>query len=206
MSPRPESPARKGCRLMAPVACCRTSLVLVCVLLSCGGSAVAQTATSPTKALSDRDRADIRELVAHYQRALSSCASRDYAELFTPDGTFASDDFRGAKHRELYGKSATLVGRQKLMQLVETEEFCLDPALRAARASRAASTRAEPAVTIEATADGARGVIPLAGGGRYEDEYVKTVDGWRFKSRRVFMPPPSGNANGGGATAPRSQN
>ena len=42
---------------------------------------------------------------------------------------------------------------------------------------------------IEATADGAKGTVPLAGGGRYEDVYVKTSDGWRFKSRSVFMPP-----------------
>jgi hypothetical protein len=136
----------------------------------------------------------IRQLVAAYQRALSSCASHEYADLFTPDGVFTSDDFRGAKHRELYGKSATLVGRAKLIELVETEEFCLNPATRAARAGAGADRRSAD-VAIEPAAEGANGVIPLGGGGRYEDVYVKTAEGWRFKSRRVFMPPAPAERN-----------
>jgi hypothetical protein len=172
----------------------RNGLVIACGLPLLGvGSARAQAARAPTSQLSDQDRTEIQQLLARYQRALSSCASQEYAELFTPDGVFTSDDFRGPKHRELYGKSGTLQGRAKLKELVETEEFCLDPALRAARAVRGnAAGRGPSDAAIESTADGARGVIPLAGGGRYEDVYVKTKDGWRFKSRRVFMPAGSG--------------
>jgi hypothetical protein len=143
------------------------------------------------KTLSAQDRADIEQLRAHYARALSACAAKEYAELFVPDGVFISDDFRSAKHRELYGKSATLVGRDKLMELVQTEEFCLHPEGRAARARTGSGNASRPPVSaeIEATADGAKGTVPLAAGGRYEDVYVKTSDGWRFKSRTVFMPP-----------------
>jgi len=185
------------------VASLRQWLALACgVPLLCAGSVRAQSTSVTKAALTDHDRTEIQQLVSRYQSALSSCASREYAELFIPDGVFASDDFRGAKHRELYGKSATLVGRTKLMELVETEEFCMDPALRAARATRTAGNRAEPQLTLEATADGAKGVIPLGGGGRYEDEYVRTTDGWRFKSRRVFMPPV---AEGRGSANPARQ-
>ena len=145
----------------------------------------------PGAALTERDRAEIRQLLVRYAQALSTCASKDYADLFTRDGVFISDDFRGGKHRELYGKSARLVGREKLIELVETEEFCLNPVTRAERA-RAASgnaNRPPPDVVIEATAEGAKGTLPLGRGGRYEDIYVKTAAGWRFKSRSVFMPP-----------------
>ena len=46
-----------------------------------------------------------------------------------------------------------------------------------------------------------RGSAPLGQGGRYDDVYVKTPEGWRFKSRAVTMPaataPASGSASGG---------
>jgi ankyrin repeat protein len=155
-----------------------------------GNKPQAQDARPQGAVLTAHDRAEILQLLAHYTTALQSCAAQEYAELFTPDGVFISDDFRGARHRELYGKSATLVGRAKLIELVNTEEFCLHPEARAARAS-AASNSARPPVTavIEPAADGAKGTVAFAGNGRYEDLYVKTADGWRLKSRRVFMPP-----------------
>jgi hypothetical protein len=135
------------------------------------------------------DRAAIEDLLGAYNQALSSCASAQYAGLFTADGTFTSDDFRGATHRRLYGKTATLSGHEKLVELVETEEFCLNPQQRAARAA-ASPTNAGSFrdLTLEVTRQGIRGVLPLGNGGRYEDVYVKTADGWKFKSRKVVMP------------------
>jgi hypothetical protein len=38
---------------------------------------------------------------------------------------------------------------------------------------------------------GAKGTVQLPNKGRYEDEYVKTSDGWRFKVRKVVMPMPA---------------
>jgi uncharacterized protein (TIGR02246 family) len=140
--------------------------------------------------LTDRDRDEIRTLVSRYAAALSSCAAKEYSELFTPDGVFVTDDFRGAKHREIYGTSGTLVGRAQLVELVRTEEHCLRAANAAAGTSDVqASRRPAPEVTIRPTAEGATGTVPLGNGGRYEDVYVKTAEGWRFKSRRVYMPP-----------------
>jgi hypothetical protein len=147
-------------------------------------SAAALAAQTPST-LTDKDRAEIQDLVARYQVALSTCASQDYAALFTPDGVFASDDFRGKKHREMYGPNGgKLVGRAKIAELVETEEFCLDKTQK-----RASTGRPAPAVTITATPQGVTGTIPLGNGGRYDDVYVKTSEGWRFKTRTVTMPP-----------------
>jgi len=141
------------------------------------------TASPAQSGLSDKDRADIRALVARYADALASCAADDYASLFTPDGTFTSDDFRGAKHREIYGRKATLRGRDQLVQLVRTEEFCLD-----GRGRPTAAPRTVPNLTIQPSPEGARGSAPIGRDGRYDDVYVKTAHGWRFKSRTVTMP------------------
>ena len=158
------------------------ALGAVAVLLGVS-SLHAQSTTGTTPTLTERDRAEIRELVARYAQALGNCAAEDYAGLFTPDGTFTTDDFRGPKHREIYGPKATLRGRDQLVQLVRTEEFCLDGK------PRPATARPVPTVTIQPSPEGARGSAPLGGGGRYDDVYVKTSDGWRFKSRTVTMPP-----------------
>jgi hypothetical protein len=152
-------------------------------------SAAAYAQSTGNDSISPADRAAIEQLLSAYNQALSSCASAQYAGLFTADGTFASDDFRGATHRRLYGKTAMLSGHEKLVELVETEEFCLNPQERAARAA-ASRTNAGSFhdLSLEVTGHGIRGVLPLGNGGRYEDVYVKTADGWKFKSRKVVMP------------------
>jgi hypothetical protein len=157
----------------------RTVAACVAVLVS---SAVIGAGQVPT--LTAQDRADIQELVAKYQRALSTCASEEYAALFVPDGVFISDDFRGKKHREMYGPNGgKLVGRAKLAELVATEDFCIE------KSQRRGSANTPPNVVIEPMPGGANGTIQLANKARYEDEYVKTSEGWRFKVRKVVMPP-----------------
>ena len=156
------------------------------VAIGFGADGLAQSGAPGNAAVSAVDRAAIEQLLAAYNQALSSCASAQYAGLFTPDGTFTSDDFRGATHRRLYGKTATISGHDKLVELVETEEFCLSPQQRPARGPDGA---AFTNLRLGAAAEGIRGVLPLGNGGRYEDVYVKTADGWKFKSRSVVMPP-----------------
>jgi hypothetical protein len=161
----------------------RVAGVLCVVSLLSSAAAALQTST-----LTAQDREDIQALVARYQAALSSCASQEYASLFVPDGVFISDDFRGKRHREMYGPNGgKLVGRAKLAELVDTEDFCLDKSRK-----RASSSSTPPHVAIVPAPGGARGTIQLANNGRYEDEYVKTPEGWRFKVRRVVMPTPTG--------------
>ena len=159
-----------------------SKIAAVCVALLMWSAVIAARQAST---LTAQDRADIQELVAKYQRALSTCASQEYASLFVPDGVFISDDFRGKRHREMYGPNGgTLVGRAKLAELVETEEFCLDRSQK-----RASPASAPPDVVIVPSPGGAKGTIALRNNARYEDEYVKTSEGWRFKVRKVVMPP-----------------
>ena len=164
-----------------------TTVLLSVLLLAPGARGQSKTAES----VSQTDRTGIEQLLSQYNQALQSCSSKEYADLFTPEGTFTSDDFRGASHRRLYGKSATLTGHDKLVELVETEEFCLNPEQRAARAAARARAMTFTNLRLEAATDGVHGVLPLGSGGRYEDVYVKTTAGWKFKSRTVVMPPPA---------------
>src|SRR5262245_3087759 len=77
-----------------------------------GGAWVLAQQSGAVTPLTEKDRTEIRELVARYARALGSCQDTEYASLFTPDGTFTSDDFRGKTHRQMYGaKGGTLKGR-----------------------------------------------------------------------------------------------
>jgi hypothetical protein len=139
--------------------------------------------TTPT--LTVQDGAEIQQLVARYAFALNSCEADEYASLFISDGVFISDDFRGSKHREMYGPNGgKLVGRAKLAELVRTEEFCRH----GGNTSTRNASRPLPTVAITPSPEGATGRIPLANDGRYEDVYVKTSEGWRFKSRTVVMP------------------
>jgi microsomal epoxide hydrolase len=153
------------------------------VAAACAASA--QTpATAPAGALTDKDRSEIGALVARYAQALGSCAAEDYAGLFTADGTFTTDEFRGAKHREIFGPRATLRGRDQLIRLVRTEDFCAE----GARPRAGGESRAVPPVRITPSPEGARGMAPIGTDGRYDDVYVKTAAGWRFQSRTVTMP------------------
>jgi SnoaL-like domain len=127
--------------------------------------------------LTPRDLADIMQLSAKYAKAVGTCAAEDYASLFTADGYYSSSEFTSPKHRALFGTNGgQAIGHDRLVTLVMTEPYCMDP-----NGKRAA--RNPPAVVIKATSQGARGTALLPDGGRYEDMYVKTTAGWRFKSR-----------------------
>jgi hypothetical protein len=122
-------------------------------------------------ALSQADRAEIQQLSEKYLRLLNSCAAEEYAALFAP-GAYFESTFRGR-----------VEGREKLIELVKSERHCQPGA-----APRQGGANAAP-VTIDATADGARGFALLAANvGAYVDTYVKTTQGWRFKSRSVLTP------------------
>ena len=123
----------------------------------------AQQRTTP---LTDKDRTEIQELTAGYGRALGLCSPEEYAGLFaSPDGYFAS------------GPRGKVVGRERLMALVRSERHCNDGSERRPRNMPATNA-------IEATPDGATGRVVLSNApGHYEDTYVKTAHGWRFKGR-----------------------
>ena len=139
------------------------------------GVGLAQEKTSKT--LTEKDRAEIRQLSDRYVTALDGCKATEYANLFTADGSFIS------------GPRGTMTGHEKLESLVTTERHCQPGATAASAIGHAFSK-----VVIEPTSEGAVGKVYLPGrdpsssGGHYEDRYVKTAGGWRIKSRTYLSP------------------
>jgi hypothetical protein len=123
--------------------------------------------------LTDKDRTEIQALSTTYRRALLGCAAEEYADLFaTPGGYFGSSS-RG-EVRE----------RHALMEMVLSYDRCHSAPASAAAGQPAATS--SPAPVIEPAPEGARArIIYSRGGGYYDDVYVKTPQGWRFKSRNV---------------------
>jgi hypothetical protein len=144
------------------------------VVLSIPGAAQSLRGATRASTLTAEDRAEIQQLMSRYARALGTCAAEEYANLFAePDGYFAS------------GPRGQVRGRKKLIELVESEPHCRS----AAAGGREGRGFNGPTVIVEPSAAGATGVTVSGNngaGGHYEDVYVKTAQGWRFKSR-AFM-------------------
>lgn len=133
-----------------------------------GSSAFAQPAANP----SADDRTAIQALMGQYSQALTGCKAAEFADLFVPQTGYFASGFRGV-----------MVGREKLIALIESERQCAVPGatLLAPRPGGANG----PTVAIDVT-DGVVHGIAMAGNTEYQDEYVKTAQGWRFASRTVI--------------------
>jgi len=144
-----------------------TSMTIL--LFSTSASAQAPASLTPD------DRSAIQELAGSYARTLAECDAEAYAELFVPDTGFFASGFRGQ-----------IVGHERLVALVESERHCIAPA----GASSTALPRSAnvPTVVVDITPAGVLGVADLGAAGQYQDEFVKTPQGWRFASRTVVIP------------------
>jgi hypothetical protein len=135
-------------------------------------------AQQKTPTLTPADKLEIQELLARYMFVLDSCPDHnngyDYADLYTEDGSFGN-----AKGREALARAA---GRT-------SDGNCAPQRLRGANNE----LHLNVAPIIVPTSEGARGTsyLLMIGGpanqiywaGWYEDTYVKTPKGWRFKTR-----------------------
>ena len=144
----------------------RWSGVVTLALLVTASAAPAQTPVTAG------DRAEIQALVAGYARALGGCAAAEFADLFVPGSGYFASGFRGQ-----------VVGRERLVALVQSERHCI-----AAPAAAPARPTTVPTAVVEATAAGVHGRVDLGAAGHYEDEYAKTPKGWRFAARHVITP------------------
>jgi hypothetical protein len=144
-------------------------------LAVCGALATAPAAARPAPAvpvpLTDTDRAQIQQLSPSYSRALGFCRAEEYVALFaSADGYFAS------------GPRGQVAGHDKLVALLKSERHCNDNSERHPR-------NIPTSMDIQPAPQGAIGQALLGpAGGHYEDEYVKTAQGWRFKSRAYISP------------------
>ena len=121
-------------------------------------------------ALSAADREEIRVLNAKYSLALGQCDPDHWPLVFAPDGFFAS-----------MGRGRVL-GHHRLAEMNRSYDCVYGKDGKAPDHAPAVSVPYK--IELTPTAEGAEG-FAYYNGGRYEDVYVKTKDGWRFKSRTV---------------------
>lgn len=136
--------------------------------------------------LTAADYLEIKQLVARYAYAVDSGAEGGavYAGLFAPDGAFA--DRMG---RETRGKEALMaLAKRNTRGPQSAFHFIVNHVI---EPSPEGAVGKEYLVQMR-IGDGER-PNDIFGGGHYDDIYVKTPDGWRFK-RRQFIPSEGGPA------------
>ena len=185
----------------------RTSTTLALGLTLC---LLPRASLAQASALTALDYFEIQQLVAKYARAIDTCSNNgyDYADLFTADGIFAS---------EQDGKSVDRAqGREKLAEVSGGgSRGCKNVGW-----IRQGVKHLYVNHIITPSAAGATGTVDMLmiglgndpyrirHEGYYEDVYVRTPQGWRFKSRTHHVPanpaaaPP---APGGGSSAAPAQ-
>jgi hypothetical protein len=154
-------------------------------------------ATTPT--LTAMDYLEIQQLVARYGFALDTGADNGYmyADLYVPDGTFNKSKGREALAALARG------GRRGPTNVRNLGSF---PVI---KLSPEGATGVQYAQAINFGEN--RQPTELDHFGRYEDVYVKTADGWRFKSRTFtnesgsLAPQPPASVSGGAASPAQSR-
>src|SRR5438128_2133607 len=143
----------------------------------------AQRQTAKVQTLSALDYAQIQQLVARYSYALDTGDDNGYAyaDLFAPDGTFGR-----VSGRDQLAATARPGGghypRGPKFVFHYTSNHVIDP-------SPEGATGKVYVIEIDAGEPGKRTAI-IEDGGHYEDVYVKTPQGWRFKSRTFIKTEP----------------
>jgi hypothetical protein len=176
--------------------------VFVIVVLGVAAIAYAQqrqagAAVPKTMLLTPQDYIDIQQLVSSYPYGLDENTDNgeSYANLFAPGAVFTRPRTEG--HDNL----AALANGQP-HGAHYTRHFITNHVIEPAPGGAIGK---EYAVIIDIGEDGKPSGIAL--GGRYDDEYVRKPQGWRFKTRaftpsRADVPPPAGRGNRGQQTAP----
>lgn len=159
----------------------RIAAAAVALVALTAGAALAQQRGARLAPLSAQDHYEIQQLGARYAYGLDTAANDGYyyADVFTPDGSFGAT--RGRENLAALAREGG--GRLKLKGYYHVaSNFVVEPT-----AEGAAGHQYIQVITI-----GGNGKAPAVDhGGRYEDVYARTAEGWRIKSRRyVQMFPP----------------
>jgi hypothetical protein len=173
---------------------CSRRIVLVfalAVALSLSIAARAQQTPAASAPLTALDYFEIGQLVAKYARAIDTCSNNgyDYADLFTPDGFFAPEQDGKVGNR--------MQGRERLAEASGGgSRGCknvgwIKQGVKHLYVNHIITPSAEGAVgTVDMLMIGLGGdPNRIRHDGYYEDTYVKTAQGWRFKSRIHHVAP-----------------
>jgi hypothetical protein len=171
------------------------TITFAAVLLTCAAVQAQQRAssTSPTP-LTTQDYIDIQQLAARYAFAIDTCTNggADFADLFVDDGEFSvSQQWGVAGNKPIKGRAALIEAAGG-----DGKGGCKDPKTQLGYGishivvnhvimpSPQGATGKSYMLAIGVGGDPT--TIERQGG--YEDVYVKTRDGWRFKSRVHVFP------------------
>jgi hypothetical protein len=117
--------------------------------------------------------------MTEYAQALSACRASEFADLFVHETGYFAGGFGGH-----------IVGRERLITLVESERQCVAPTAKSVAPRPGGASEqmraSGPTVVINVTSSGVHAIASL-GAAEYQDEYVKTLEGWRFGSRTVIL-------------------
>jgi SnoaL-like domain len=182
--------ARLATRLGLSIAL--TALVCVVLVVAVRGQQRSATQTQ-SAALTALDYIEIQQLVSSYPYGLDGNTDNgeSYANLFAPGAVFGRPRTEG--HDNLAALANTQPHGAKYVRHFITNHV-IEPA-------PGGAIGREYAVIIDIGENGSPSGIAL--GGRYDDEYVKTPQGWKFKNRtftpsRVeVQPAPAGGGRGG---------
>ena len=143
-------------------------------------------ARAHAQSLAPQDYIAIQQLVSKYAYAIDECTNKgyDYADLYVPDGSFATS--RNGKISNLFD------GREKLAEAARGGAADCKDVPWAGIVHMLVNHVIEPVpgdagratgkvYLVAIGLDGEPGKVEAQG--RYEDVYVKTPLGWRFKSR-----------------------
>ena len=130
--------------------------------------------------LTPQDYLEIRQLVARYAYAVDTGADNGnvYASLFDPDGAFLDRTGRATTGFD----NLAALARQNTRRRQSAFHFIMNHVI---EPSAEGATGKEYLVQLR-MGEGDR-PNDIFGGGHYEDVYVKTPEGWRFKQRQ-FLP------------------
>lgn len=147
------------------------------IIAIAAGAAWAQQRSGAVKPLSAQDVLDIQQLGSKYAYGLDTGADNGYyyANVFTADGSFGNT----AGREKLAALAREGGGRLKLRgyQHIITN-FIVEPTAEGAVGSQ----------YVQVLTVGGQGKTPMVDhGGRYEDVYVRTAEGWRIK-KRIHVP------------------
>ena len=156
--------------------------------------------SSSVMALTAMDYIEIQQLTARYGYAIDKCTNSgyDYADLYTPDGVFSVEDENGVP------ATARFEGRDRLAQAAGGgKDGCVDPKTAPDRYSMSHIVANLVITPAPGGATGKSNLLVVGFGdptakegapvkayswGHYDDFYVKTPNGWRFKSRVHVWP------------------